>query len=65
MDNSKEKVIGITGKSARNGFVVASVILVIISVYKVLRKGEIPFEFIVLGSSQAAYWLSQIYYRMK
>lgn len=65
MSNSEEKVIGITGKSARNGFVVASVILVIISLYKILKKGDIPFEFIVLSSSQAAYWISQIYYRMK
>ncbi|KXA90039.1 hypothetical protein AKJ61_01535 [candidate division MSBL1 archaeon SCGC-AAA259B11] len=63
MERDDESSLEIGAKSTRAGFVTASVLLVLLSIYEIIETGEFPPALGVLGASQAVYWVSYIYNR--
>ncbi len=63
MERDDESNLEIGAKSARAGFFTASVLLVLLSIYEIIEKGEFPPALGVLGASQAVYWIFYLYYR--
>lgn len=64
MQKQDERDRKITSKSGTAGFVVASVLLLAVSLYKYWKTGNLfSWTFIIFGVSQAVYWLLHIHYR--
>ncbi|KXB05306.1 hypothetical protein AKJ50_01290 [candidate division MSBL1 archaeon SCGC-AAA382A13] len=62
MEKADERDPEIGAKSARAGFVTASVLLVLLSIYEIIETGEFPPALGVLGASQAVFWIFYLYH---
>jgi len=64
-DKGDERGIYIGFHAGRVAWMFTTALLLLWSLYGILRTGNLPAQFVVLSASQVVFWISYLYYGKK